>query len=236
MIGQLDRIRPENIDMLGDIFVQLDDLEASTYYQTTKTRLDVIDKLVTLTETGEREKVIQKYLYNHLWLLDPSWERAGGTEYMESTVMTALDSKPFGLTEEEKRGRLDIKYTTAGGKHIIIELKRPGVITNTSELYGQISKYRAATAKCLEDKETEGPIEIVCVVGRHLSDWKNPNGRSFSQDSLKVLGARVVMYDSLIENAQKAYREYTEKRKNVTRIRRLIDSIGKDDMEYLSPR
>lgn len=170
----------EGLDTLRDMFLQLDDLDASAYYQTAKSRLGVIGKLVDIADGDGLERVVQRHLFDHLWLLDPSWERAAGTEYMETEVNRALDAAAAG--EGDQRGRLDIKYRTAAGKHIVIELKRPGVRVETGGLVTQISKYERAVRRAL-DKAGRGdePVEFVCVVGEDPVDWGDPGGRDMSE-------------------------------------------------------
>ena len=41
---------------------------------------------------------------------------------MEQNVKTAFNEIDARLTEEEQKGRFDIKYKMASGKHVIIEL------------------------------------------------------------------------------------------------------------------
>lgn len=217
MLDKLDRVGAggaEGLDMLRDVFLQLDDLEASAYYQTTKSRLGVVGTLINMTDDGSLERVIQKHLFDHLWLLDPSWERAAGTEYMETEIHKAID-EAVGR-EKSSGGRLDIKYRTAAGKHIIIELKRPGVRIGTGELITQISKYDRAVQRAL-DKAGRGdePVEFVCVVSENPTDWDNPKRREKSEKSLADYSVRIVKYGELIRGAQEAYREYTESGKSV---------------------
>lgn len=56
ILDRIEEISVENIDMIRELFVQLDDLEASSYYQISKERLKVIHKLAELVDTGVREK------------------------------------------------------------------------------------------------------------------------------------------------------------------------------------
>lgn len=86
-------------------------------------RIEVIKVFQEITDDNALEKVIQTHLFNHLWLLDPSWERVNNTEFMETTVLKALNSEYDNLSPEEKAGRLDIGYRQTAGKHIVIELK-----------------------------------------------------------------------------------------------------------------
>ena len=212
LLNRLDEVSAENLGVLKDVFIQMDDLEASAYYQITKDRLEVIAKLSNLVEEDELEKVLQEHLYNHLWLLDPSWERATNTDYMEKQMRTALGALDAELSDEEKNGRVDIGYTTNGNKHVIVELKRASRRLTTAELVTQLQKYYGATSKILEQTgRGDEPIEFICVVGQPLRDWNNPDGRLMSRNTLYGAKARVVMYRELIDNALKAYRDYVEK-------------------------
>ena len=237
MLDRLDRAGAggaEGLDMLRDVFLQLDDLEASAYYQTAKGRLGVIAKLVRIADGGSLEGAVQKHLFDHLWLLDPSWERAAGTEYMETEVNKALDAAEG--REKDQGGRLDIKYMTAAGKHIIIDLKRPGIRVGTGDLITQISKYEGAVRRALHRVgRGDEPVEFVCVVGEDPADWGDPISRDKSEKSLAQYSARVVKYGELVRGAQEAYREYTERRKNVSRVYDLITSIGEGDRRLMRP-
>jgi len=107
------------------------------------------------------EKAIQQHLFKHLWLLDPSWERATGTEYMEQQVDTEFKKLNAKLTKEEKEGRVDIKYATrVGPSHLIIELKRAKRVDNQQRC-GRFKPRSTATgfASCLI-KQTRRPERI----------------------------------------------------------------------------
>ena len=185
LLHRIEGISAQNIGALGDVFVQLDDLEASAYYQISKDRLEVIRRLTNLVDENVKEQVLQQHLFRHLWLLDPSWERAARTERMETRVARALDKVYQSLTPEQREARVDIQYATTGNKHVIVELKRAGRVLSTSDLLSQLMKYRAAVAKVLESQgKANEPLELVCVIGRSLSDWSDPNGRVTSANTL----------------------------------------------------
>lgn len=235
MLDRLSRVDMGNIDMLRDIFLQLDDLEASSYYQTTKSRLAVIDKMIEITDRNPVERVVQEHIFNHLWLLDPSWERMPGTEHMEATVRKAFDALE-GKHGKDRESRLDIKYTTTAGKHVIIELKRPDVAVETGELISQIGRYRTQVEDILErEGRPNEPVEFVCVVGKRPRDWSSPASRDRSENSLMSHSARIVMYDELVHNARSAYRDYTERQSSVSRVYNLITSIEETDRESIRP-
>jgi len=237
MLHRLDDISTENLGVLQQVFVQLDDLEASAYYQIAKERLRIIRKLTGLVDENAKERAMQEYLYKHLWLLDPSWERATHTEHMERKMETALQQICDTLTPEQRQARVDVKYSTTGKKHVIIELKRANRLVNTNALNEQITKYYAAAENILALAERSNePIEIVCVVGRRLRDWDDsPTGEQRSRDMLRASRARVVMYDELIENALQAYQDYVDGADKAGRVYRLIQRISERDVEALSP-
>ena len=237
LLHRLDQISTHNLDVLQQVFVQLDDLEASAYYQIAKERLQIIETLTGLVDENAKERAMQEHLYKHLWLLDPSWERATHTERMERSMETALDEVCDTLTDEQKRARVDVKYSTTGNKHVIIELKRAQRRITTTALADQVSKYYTAAEKILAaaGRGTE-PVEIVCVVGRPLSDWdETSTSEKRSRRMLRASNARVVMYDELIENALQAYQDYVDGADKAGRVYRLIQRISERDVEALSP-
>ena len=236
VLHRIEQISVENLGALGDVFGQLDDLEASAYYQISNDRLEVIRKLTTLIDDDARERAIQEHLYKHLWLLDPSWERATHTARMEKQVATKLDEVYQSLPEEQRKARLDIRYTTTGNKHVVIELKRASRTLDTGDLVQQIMKYRAGVSQVLESRNrVNDPLEFICVIGRLLSDWSNPNGREVSKRTLDGTGARVVMYEELIQHAQQAYQDYLDQEEKAGRVHRLINSISTEDFKVMSP-
>ena len=236
LLHRLEEISIEDLDKLKHVFIQLDDLEASAYYQISRQRLDVIRALSNLVDDDAKERALQEHLYKHLWLLDPSWERATHTEHMETRVYKALQGVNESLTEDEKLSRIDIHYTTTGKKHVIIELKRASRLFRTGELVDQITRYRTAVSKVLETAgKIDESVEIICVVGRSLKDWDSPNGRKVSRDTLAGSYARVVLYDELIQNAFEAYQDYVSRENEAGRVYQLISSISSDDAWEISP-
>ena len=224
-LSALDNVSPENIQEFTSIFAELDDIEASLYYQIIQERLKVIDALREKAEDDVVEKVIQKHLYEHLWLLDPSWDRATETPSMEQSVKTEFDKLDANLTEKEKTGRYDIKYKMTAGKHVIIELKRAGRVLDDYELIGQVDKYRTALQKLLEEVEKAEPIEIVCIVGKLLKQWTTAREREMSKRTLAEKSIRVVLYQELIENAYRSYQAFLEKNQEAGRVYQLIKNI-----------
>lgn len=214
-LSNIDNINIETLESIKDVFLGLDELEATMYYQIVKERIEIIRKFQQITDDNMREKVIQQYLFNHLWLLDPSWERVEGTEYMEKTVRNALDTEFDKLSEEEKNARLDIGYKQTVGKHVIVELKRSERVVKTGELTQQIMKYSEALQKVLNSTgKTNEPFEIICVLGKPIDNDGTSGHFKSVAEALKAWNARIVYYAELIENAYKAYSAYLNENKD----------------------
>ena len=63
----------ESLDKLLQLLGDRDALEASLYRDIVKSRLEAIEKFDGLIDDDAKERVLQQYLFDHLWLLDPSW-------------------------------------------------------------------------------------------------------------------------------------------------------------------
>lgn len=213
-----------NAEKLLPLLERQDDLEATLYYEIAKSRVEVIQKFQGLVDDNEKEKVLQKYLFEHLWLLDPSWERVEGTQLMEKRVGEEWAKVSATMTPAELQGRMDIKYRTAAGKHIIIELKRASVLTDISTLVTQGNKYRQGVIKCARiiDPDVIPAIEIIFVLGREISDIYD---KDFVERQLSSINGRIVYFDSLIDGALTAYQEYTVSQSRVAKISEIVNRL-----------
>ncbi len=224
-LNELEHLDINNLDIAVKLFSELDDIEASWYYQITEGRLDVIRKFDEYVTEDALEKIIQKHIYTHLWLLDPSWDRATETPIMEKSVTRAFRKISNQLTREEKRGRLDIRYKKTSGKHVIIELKRASVTASDTAIMAQVDKYIQALRKQLQEAGESGPIEAFCLVGKELREWSDPERRQASENSLAAKNIKVITYKQLMNDAQASYRSYLEKEEDKGRIKKLLDAI-----------
>ena len=226
-LDKLDKISTETLPTFLEIIGNFDDFEATLYYQIIQERLEIISALRDKVEDNSVEKTIQKFLYDHLWLLDPSWDRATETPYMEQTVkkeFEELDAKEM-LTDKELNGRYDIKYKMTAGKHIIIELKRADRILNHNDLLKQVEKYGNALRKLIRATGKNEPVEIVCLVGRPLEYWEDAEQRERSKRTMAEQNVRVVLYDELIEDAYRNYNAFLQLRHEYGRVYRLIKNL-----------
>lgn len=228
-LDALEKVTLGNLNDFLRLFKEFDEIEALLYHRITKERLAVIDKLREQTESEDAlEKVLQEHLFKYLWLLEPSWDRATDM-VMEKSIKTTFENIENRLSEEEKRGRVDIRYKTPAGKHVIIELKRASRRIKYTDLLDQVDKYRRALRKALEEHGKGKPqIEVICVVGGALVGWDDPEKRQEDIEAMAAKGTRVVTYKELITNAYSAYGAYIEENE---KSRKLLDLLRKIEEE-----
>ena len=220
----LEEIDITKVDEFLRYLRDVDALETEHYRQIVEERLTVIRKLRDNVDENAKERVLQEYIFDHLFLLDPAWERATEFEDMEKRMERVLKTK-------ERRLRLDIqftKYRRVAAAHVIVELKRRSVSVSKTTLENQVRKYIDAVRDELRNsskKNADLPIEAVCIVGSLPKDWKNENTRSQDEQSLRLYGIRVVTYDELIDNAFAAYSQFLKASKSSGDLRVLMDRI-----------
>ena len=215
----------DNIEDLLKILADRDTLEASLYRDIVKSRLDAIKEFQGLVDDNEVEKALQKYLFDHMWLLDPSWERATGSELMETRLLEE-GVIVEDLSEKEKLGRVDIKYKTVAGKHIIVELKRAERKMKLLELQEQGQLYVDKLKKILYSQGVNNPnIEVVFVIGKPIDEEKDNVERLKASMEAISPGSRIVHYDTLIHGAEQAYFDYLQKTKEMDKLESIVDSL-----------
>ncbi|HEX5504961.1 MAG TPA: hypothetical protein VFW96_20245, partial [Thermomicrobiales bacterium] len=219
-------------------FETLDDLESALYAEIVRTRLGVIEVLQQLTDERARERAFQEHLYSHLWLLDPSWERATDSPVMERAFRTMVDDVEKRERLRWGENRVDIQFVTTAGKQVIIELKRADRRMKTLELVDQGARYRTMLSEVLASylsspadstpllaADYARQIEVIFVLG----DWpENPEGNhepSRVAEYLLPLRGRVVTYSQLIGNSRKAYDAYLRENMLTNRISRIADAL-----------
>jgi hypothetical protein len=227
-LDRLENIKDENLEQILAIFQNIDDLELSYYGQIVKLRIQVIRTLQSKLKQNDKELVLRDYIFDHLWLLDPGWERTKGTEHAEKKVNEFLKKDSNALKGAAKKARIDIGYRTTSGKHVIVELKRASVAVPVDDLMKQIRKYRDGAKKILEKTTFKSwPIEIICLVGKPPPEWKDASGTGSKGviESLKTVDARIVFYDELLTNAQQAYGDYLDEHVKVDKLWGVFEAI-----------
>ena len=220
-LDRLEEINDESVDHILEIFRSIDDLELSYYGQIVKLRIGVIRTLQEKLKVDDKELVLRDFLFQHLWLLDPAWERVKGSEHAETLVGKFLKSNTEKLKGKARTARIDIGYRTTGGKHVIIELKRASIAVPVDELAAQVRVYRDGARKILEQTTfKDWPIEIICLLGKPPPEWNDASGTGPKgvEATLKSVDARIVFYNELLTNAQSAYADYLEEHIKVDKL------------------
>lgn len=224
--NELEKAVSIGASALLPLLADLEAVEASLYRDIVIGRLDVIRAFLAKIKANDLEATLQQFLFNHLWLIDPSWERVSGSEIIEKPVNDEFDKIKQGLTDEELKGRVDIKYRTITGKHVIIELKRPERTVSVSELVGQGRKYKDALMKCLRIRQREHePIEVIFVLGKPLREDGDIDQAEYVTSQLASIRGRVVYFQNLVTSAQEGYREFLDADTKVNRIEQLVRSF-----------
>jgi hypothetical protein len=229
-LDALDVMEPGEIAAVSAAFRSIEEIEAALYHQIVVQRLRVIDKLEENVDNDVLERILQEHLFDNLWLLDPSWERATDRS-MEDRIGKRFALIKDQLTTEEAASRMDIRYKKVTGANVIVELKRYRVTTDTATLLQQVDKYRSALLRYLREIGSDEPVEVVCVVGKDLRDWANPGGRQESRNLLGVKNIRVVQYEQLLKDARAGYAEFLDSRQDLGRIRAILDSLEAGDKQ-----
>jgi hypothetical protein len=208
------------------LLADLETFEGALYRDIVKSRLDVIKRFEGLVDADEKEKVLQAHLFENLWLLDPGWERAAGSARIEQTLKKDYKAFSKGLSDEESKGRIDIRYRTNAEQHIVVELKKARRQLKLSEVVEQVSKYREGLRKCLKAAGFADPqIRIVVVVGKEIAEEKEGDGATVVAETLKGLNTRVVNYETLIHAAQEAYAEYLKASEKSDKLAQILNKL-----------
>ena len=223
-LKELEATTVEDADEVARVLEDLEDIEATRFHQTVNQRLRVIEKLQEQLEEEALETVLQEHLGEHPWLLDPSWERAAGTDRMEEWMRV-----DFVEENDETVGRLDLKCVRTAGKNVVINLKQPDYEPSQDELKSQAKEYRTSLEDMLRKRgRPGGAAEVVFVVG-HMPASKDDASRGAPQ-TLQLENARVLRYDNMLKETREAYETYINDSADAGRLSRLIDEIEAGDL------
>lgn len=226
-LDRLEQIRDVMSVEFQKIFTNIDDIEASHYHEITRSRLQLIEKFEKeIVDKAALEKVAQKYLFEHLWLLDPTWGPVGESKVMEQTLTKELMEV---APDSETGARLDIAYRTSTGRHVIVELKRPGLKSiDVEDLIKQGKKYKAAVTQYLgKHPDLAGyngrtlPIDVYFV-----TEELPRTSYGDALDDLRKQDMQAFTYRGMIANARRAYQEYIDRSPDVSAIEDIIRHIA----------
>ncbi len=220
----IEKIDITKVNEFLNFLKDVDALEAERYRQIIEERLKVIRKLRELLDEDAKERVLQEYIFDHLYLLDPSWERATACERIERRMEQVLATN-------QKKLRIDIhyiKYRRVAAAHVIIELKRHSVPVTKTGLESQVIQYiKALELELRQHSKNEAalPIEAICIVGSYPDDWNDEMTREKNEQALRMFNIRVITYDELIDNANNVYQEFISASDSQSQLKLLLERI-----------
>lgn len=225
----LDNLSTVTPGQLLELLGRQDVYETALWGDILRSRVEAISRFRHLTRNDDKEKVLQEHLFNNLWMLDPSWERATLSERMEESLRHVAPGV-FAKDPDDKEitGRLDIHYVTNVGRHVIVEMKRYSVNDDASKYAAQGRKYYKAMKSILDQQQEEDPkIEIIFVLG---SKPRATNRGALSEDEyiekeLSTCNGRYVLYDRLIRSAELQYEQYLDASDKLTTLNDLLESL-----------
>jgi hypothetical protein len=96
------------------------------------------------------------------------------------------------------------------------------------ELLDQGQKYIGALQKILDEhSRSSEQMEVIFVLGRLPKGWKDPRMRETGERALLQMNMRVELYQELLDNAHRAYKEFIDKRKQAGRLSRILQGIDR---------
>ena len=232
-INDLDRLSTGlRAEELLPLLAHTRSYEDALYLQILRSRLEAIESLEKLIDDDEKEKVLQNHLFKNMWLFDPSWERATADTDMEASLRRIRENTGlFDVNDEtyRKQGRIDIKYRTTAGIHMIIELKRYQRIVTLDELYKQGEKYYEALEEVLQKSNAPSQlINVVFILGqrpRVEGRGRIKNDTDFIEHKLEPINGRILYYDEMLHTAQKLYDDYRQQQDHTSTIDNIIAAL-----------
>lgn len=227
---ELDQLSTLDAEHLLQLFGAQGEYEASLWADILRGRVGAIQKLDQLSDDNEIERVVQEHVFRHLWLLDPSWERATEDAHMEKSLhRIAPGLFPKDVKGNQIDGRIDIRYREAAGTHVIVELKRYDRSCDIDELVSQGSKYFDALSSVLEQQNrSDERIDVVFVLGGAPTVKSRHSMRDDDEliaNRLREINGRYRLYRQLVRNALKQYNDYLDATTRAHELERLLTSL-----------
>lgn len=229
-VERLNQLSTMQTDDILNVLATLDSYESAMYLDLVRARIETIHSFEDDVAENVLEKVLQEKLHSNLWLLDPAWDRISQDVTMEERVFELAKSFGADRPDEDALKRIDLRYCNVQNRHVIIELKRPGVKPDIDVLYDQGLTYIRALTQILEETgRSDEPYEVIFVVGQKPGAKKTPpskNPDDYSRERVAELNGRVFRYQELIHRARAQYADYIEKNKNLTRVSEVLDALS----------
>lgn len=226
-LDQLSGVTAENLlPLLG----QQDAYEEALWGDIVRSRLEAIERFQGLTEANEKERVLQEHLFKNLWLLDPAWERATGSEQMEQ----ALHKIAPGLFPEIA---LELHDHMPSAQGCVADVQATcdlaSVRFHKTQLQADVLadqgvKYYEALENILKKQQiSDRDIEVIFVLGDPPGAAKKgkQSEAEYFESQFANSNGRFVLYDRLIANANNQYEEYLGASKRANTLNDLLTTL-----------
>lgn len=213
---QIDAHSSDDAPLIIDLFKQWEHLESREMYKIMKGRISAIKKLREFIDSGSKERVVQDYLKQFPWVLNPKW-----TIVEEEATYSKLLKDYFkedGIPEENKR--LDFLCFSSWGEFIVLELKKPSAVIGEKEI-NQLRDY----VIFIKDKiKTSGQFANTPVYGYLICEniQKLAPIDTIIED-MRSSGRFVLKYTDLASYAEKLHAEFIGKYDELQKITRPTD-------------
>lgn len=188
----------DGLDVLGSenaikLLTDWSEIEAKEYAKISMGRIKAIEQFDKyIRENASESKVIQKFLEEFPWLLDPKMSKFE----REITYSNLLNRKFDDHDLPEHDRRIDFLCTNSSGIIHVIELKRPNIKLTTKQL-NQISAY-------VEFIEMQFPTTVGKVKGYLISDnMTYEPGAKKTREGLEAANIFVKSYSDLLAEARR---------------------------------
>lgn len=229
-VERLNQLSTMQTDDILNVLATLDSYESAMYLDIIRARIETIQSFEDDVAENVLEKVLQEKLHSNLWLLDPAWDRISQDVAMEERVFELAESFGADRPDEDALKRIDLRYCNVQNRHVVIELKRPGVKPDIDVLYDQGLTYIRALTRILEETgRQEEPYEVIFVVGEKPGAKKSPPSKNpvdYSRERVAEINGRVFRYQELVHKARAQYSEYIERNQNLTRVSEVLDALA----------
>lgn len=169
-------------------------------------RLNVIEELSKHIDDEAKEKVFEKHLMNHPWLINPYWDKAS-----HNVVTSTQEHYEMLVGNNKVEGYADLIIRVAEETHpIICELKREKKTgysnPNPDAIMQQITTYRRGIS--IKEEELSGvsigynSIKAFFICGDHVVSQMKSRDRTFLEVDNNI---KILTYSQIIQGAKGIY-------------------------------
>jgi len=212
-IRRLNAASPDDLVQFSEVLSEWDIIEVVNTAHLVKGRVEIIRKFEQMIRAKAPEKpVMQDYLKNHPWLIDPKWTMLAHEQSLDKLIYERFRIQPHGKKEGSRRVDffcLGDRYTAAH----VVETKRPGELVGRKE-FDQLRDYVLFLRDRLQ-KDSDPENRRTVVQGLLIAD-RIRSGDEGHAASHHTAGTFVIRtWDNLLTTTETLHQEFL----NVVKLR-----------------